>query len=58
LVDDEPFVRELLSEQLKSAGFGVAAFPDATTALASLGSGKSLDLVIADSECREWTESP
>lgn len=58
LVDDEPFVRELLSEQLKSAGFDVAAFPDATTALASLGSGKSLDLVIADSRCREWTESP
>jgi CheY-like chemotaxis protein len=48
VADDDPFVRALLAEQLRSAEYDVTACPDAPMALALLDAGESFDLVIAD----------
>jgi len=48
VADDDPLVRALLAEQLRSAGYDVTACPDAAVALALLDAGESFDLIVAD----------
>jgi CheY-like chemotaxis protein len=48
VADDDPFVRALLAEQLRSAEYDVTACPDAAMALALLDAGERFDLLIAD----------
>lgn len=48
VVDDDPFVRTLLAEQLRSAEYDVTACPDAAMALDLMDAGESFDLLIAD----------
>jgi PAS domain S-box-containing protein len=48
VVDDEPFVRDVLAEQLKDAGFGVLVAADGAEALAQLDAGEAVDALISD----------
>jgi PAS domain S-box-containing protein len=48
VADDDPLVRALLAEQLRSAGYDVTACLDPAMALALLDAGESFDLMIAD----------
>ena len=47
VVDDEPRIRDLITEHLQHAGFSCAQAADGTQALAALGQG-GVDLVILD----------
>jgi len=48
VVDDEPLVREILTEELAAAGYAVLAAPDSPTALALLDAGEAVDLLVSD----------
>jgi PAS domain S-box-containing protein len=48
VVDDDPLVRELMGEQLRFAGYEVAAFCDGAAALAGLDAGLTPDLLLTD----------
>lgn len=48
LVDDEEIVREVISEQLISAGYDVASVASASAALAMIREDHSIDLLISD----------
>ncbi len=48
LVDDDPLVREVTSEQLESEGYAVIAADGAATALEHLDSGLFIDLLLSD----------
>ena len=48
VVDDDPLVRALLAEQLRSAQYDVTACPDPAMALALLDAGERFDMLIAD----------
>lgn len=48
LVDDDPFVREMLARDLSDLGLTVLAAEDATHALAVLDEGEQIDVLITD----------
>ncbi|MBV9289065.1 MAG: PAS domain-containing protein [Hyphomicrobiales bacterium] len=48
VVDDEPLVREIVSEQLRSSGYVVTAVGDPREALALMDAGQSFDLIVSD----------
>ena len=48
VVDDDPLVRELLGEQLRSAGYEIAAFAGGAAVLAALDAGQTPDLLLTD----------
>ena len=48
VVDDEPLVLEGLTDQLKTGGYEVLSFPNASNALAALDAGAKVDLIISD----------
>jgi len=48
VVDDDPLVRELMGEQLRCAGYEVAAFADGRSAIAGLDAGLAPDLLLTD----------
>ena len=50
LVDDSPFFRDMLAPLIKAAGYQVIAAGSGAEALAALGSGSAIDLVITDIE--------
>ena len=48
IVDDEPIIREVLTENLKGAGYHCEAVPGAAPAMEMLGNGHGIGLVLAD----------
>jgi two-component system chemotaxis sensor kinase CheA len=50
LVDDSPFFRDMLAPLIKAAGYQVVPAGSGTEALAALGSGGAIDLVVTDIE--------
>ena len=48
VVDDEPLVREIITEQLEAVGFSVLALPGGADALAALDAGEAADLMVSD----------
>jgi PAS domain S-box-containing protein len=48
VVDDEPLVREIISEQLRSSGYVVTSVGDPREALALMDAGGSFDLIVSD----------
>jgi signal transduction histidine kinase/ActR/RegA family two-component response regulator len=48
VVDDEPLVREIIAEQLRSSGYVVTAVSDSREALALMDAGGSFDLIVSD----------
>ena len=48
LIDDEEMIREVVTETLESAGYGVLAAESGAEALALLSAGKDVDVLITD----------
>lgn len=48
VVDDEPLVREIITQQLEAAGYSVRSFASGTDALAALDAGEEADLIVSD----------
>jgi PAS domain S-box-containing protein len=48
VVDDDPIVREIVTNQLEMAGYTVLSAPDGAAALAVLDTGTKIDLLISD----------
>ncbi len=48
VVDDEPLVREIVTEQLEAAGYSVLSFPSGADALSALDAGEDADLIVCD----------
>ena len=48
VVDDESMVREMISETLEDAGFGVLTAEDGAKALARLAAGEAVDVLVTD----------
>jgi cyclic di-GMP phosphodiesterase len=48
IVDDEPMIREVLTENLKGAGYECEAAAGAAQAMERLGAGNGIGLVLAD----------
>ena len=48
VIDDEPLVREIITEQLDAEGYSVVSAANGAEALAMLDAGEEVDLVISD----------
>ena len=48
IVDDEPIIREVLTENLQGAGYHCEAVPGSAPAMEMLGNGHGIGLVLAD----------